>query len=82
MADTQVGTLPIPTTVQVDKRKLSGASAGNWSATYLTALGSITALRARLAAINGTIYNATYLNTMSTNDMVYALRLNDDNASF
>lgn len=38
---------------------------------------SITKMRARLAAINGGLYTAAYLNTMTFNDMVYAIRLND-----
>lgn len=39
---------------------------------------SITALRARLAAISGTTYTSAVLDQMSVNDMVYAVRMNDD----
>lgn len=42
-----------------------------------TDYGSITALRARLAAIDATLYTSTYLDKMTYNDMVYAVRLND-----
>lgn len=38
---------------------------------------SVTALRTRLAAIDGTYYTAARMNTMTYNDMVYAVRLND-----
>jgi hypothetical protein len=39
---------------------------------------SISALRTRLAAINGALYTSAMLDIMSVNDMVYALRMNDD----
>lgn len=39
---------------------------------------SISAMRTRLAAINGTLYTSAELDRMTTNDMVYALRMNDD----
>lgn len=35
-------------------------------------------MRTRLAAINGSYYTSARLNQMSDNDMVYALRVNDD----
>lgn len=38
---------------------------------------SVSALRTRLAAINGSLYTATFLNTMTLNDMRHAVRLND-----
>lgn len=38
-------------------------------------------MRTRLAAINGAFYTAARLNQMTSNDMVYALRLSDDLAS-
>ncbi len=38
------------------------------------------ALRARLTAVAAASYPATRLNTMTKNDMVYALRLADDAA--
>ena len=39
---------------------------------------SIAALRTRLAAIDAGYYTADKLNEMSYNDMVYAVRVNDD----
>lgn len=38
---------------------------------------SIATMRARLAAINGAYYTAAMLNTMTENDMMYAIRQND-----
>lgn len=38
---------------------------------------TITALRARLTAISGTTYTADYLDKMTLNDMIYAVRLNE-----
>jgi hypothetical protein len=38
----------------------------------------VAALRARLAAINAGLYTAAYLDLMTKNDMVYAVRLADD----
>lgn len=40
---------------------------------------SISSMRTRLLAIGG-VYTAAYLDTMTMNDMVYALRLSDDSA--
>jgi hypothetical protein len=37
-------------------------------------MGQISAMRTRLAAINGTYYTAARLDAMTENDMVYALR--------
>jgi len=39
---------------------------------------SVGALRTRLAAIDGTYFSAARLNSMTFNDMIYALRLADD----
>lgn len=41
----------------------------------------ITALRTRLAAIDAAFYTAARLNTMTYNDMVYAVRRNDSPAT-
>lgn len=38
---------------------------------------SIDAMRSRLAAIDGSYYTTAMLNSMTTNDMVYAIRQND-----
>lgn len=61
-----------------NKTNLNGAGTGapqgeHWDTDY----ASVTALRARLAAIDGTFYTAARLNTMTYNDLVYAVRLND-----
>lgn len=40
-------------------------------------LDTIASMRARLTAINGSIYTAARLNQMTYNDMVYAIRQND-----
>lgn len=39
---------------------------------------SIANMRTRLAAISGTTYTSKMLDTMSMNDMQYALRVNDN----
>lgn len=39
------------------------------------------AMRTRLAAISGTYYTTARLDQLSTNDMVYALRMHDDATS-
>lgn len=39
---------------------------------------SISALRARLTAISATTYTPAVLEGMTVNDMIYAVRLNDD----
>lgn len=39
---------------------------------------SVSAMRTRLAAINGTYYTSARLDQMTVNDMVYAIRVNDD----
>lgn len=48
----------------------------------LGSLDSIDEMRARLAAIDGTEYTAARLNSMTYNDMVFAIRLNDASGSF
>lgn len=42
---------------------------------------SIGAMDTRLAAINGSLYTTDYLNRMSMNDKVLALRFHDDNTT-
>lgn len=62
----------------VDRRRTQASGAevlatvGNYS--------NITALKARLTAISATSYTPDRLATMTKNDMVYAVRLNDDAA--
>jgi hypothetical protein len=59
-----------------DKRRTLGQAANNLvaDANYV----DVAALRARLTAINAVSYSVARLNTMTKNDMVYAVRLNDD----
>lgn len=42
---------------------------------------SVNSLRTRLAAISGTTYTSAVLDQMTVNDMVFALRMNDDKQS-
>jgi hypothetical protein len=62
----------------VDKRQVQGvltqqiATPANYA--------SVSAMRTRLTAISATAYSAANLDAMTVNDMVYALRLNDDAA--
>lgn len=60
----------------VDKRRTqaTATSALGTPANY----GSTSSLRTRLAAINGALYTSAFMNTMTRNDMVYAVRLADD----
>ena len=41
-------------------------------------MDNISAMRTRLAAIDGTFYTAARMNTMTYNDMVYAVRVADN----
>jgi len=61
----------------VDKRAGRGTTASPLTTTD-TNSRDITAMRARLTAISGTTYTAARLNTMTENDMLYALRMSDD----
>ena len=62
----------------VDKRKVQGANTNPLAtpANY----ASVSALRTRLAAINGSLYISAYLDIMTKNDMIYVVRLSDDSA--
>ena len=74
MADLQIGSVH---GVNANEGKnINGgddAGAGFIDADMLT----VDAMRTRLAAISGTSYTAARLNTMTTNDMIYALRVHD-----
>lgn len=73
MADGQLGDID---NSWINRQRLVGTN----TATVGTAANysSISALRTRLIAINGTYFNTSRLNTMTVNDMQYALRLADD----
>lgn len=60
-----------------DKRRTQGNGAANIVPTNYS---SVTTLRARLQTINGTYFTTAMLNSMTKNDMVYAVRLNDEAA--
>ena len=76
MADQQIGN-----SVGVAGRSGKGLNGGDdaQAGLVLTNAGgrTIAQLRARLTAISGTTYTAARLNTMSYNDMVYAVRQAD-----
>lgn len=84
MADQQIGNPHGFTTKAVNggtnPTNINGGGANAPQATAFDAtlnLQSIATMRARLAAINAGYYTATMLNTMSFNDMVYAIRVSD-----
>lgn len=64
----------------VDKRMNQGNATGPMSGTTISNLKDITTMRARLTAINAGYYTAARLDQMTVNDMVYAIRLNDEAA--
>lgn len=76
MADSMKGTLGGIT----DKRKTTAANAVSGTTVLATPLNyfDVTKLRARLSTINAGRYTSTFLNTMTLNDMWYALRTLDD----
>jgi hypothetical protein len=62
-----------------NKTNLNGAGTGAPQGEFLdTDLNSVTAARSRLATIDAGFYTAARLNTMTYNDMVYAIRLADN----
>lgn len=63
----------------INKAKLPGDSAVGYATpgNYC----NITAMRTRLAAIDGAYYTSARLDAMTTNDMIYAIRLTDDAAA-
>lgn len=82
MADQQVGNPAGVAAVDAgggtNKTNLNGGGnnspqAGLWDTDFV----SIASLRARLAAIDAGFYTTARLNTMTKNDMVYAVRLAD-----
>ncbi len=60
-----------------NKTNLTGDNASARAEHWDTDYASITALRARLAAIDAGFYTEARLNAMTYNDMVYAVRVND-----
>lgn len=75
MANTQLGQIDTGFSA---KTLPSDGSAGTSDVGTPANYTSISAMRTRLAAISGTTYTTAVLDQMSVNDMVYALRVNDD----
>lgn len=73
MADSQIGNVYWGF---VNKSRVQGGNVAGVAST--SNYSSISALKARLTAISATSYSAARLATMTVNDMVYAVRLNDD----
>ena len=61
----------------VDKRAGRGTTTSPLTTTDTNGR-DITTMRARLTTISATTYTAARLNAMTENDMIYALRMNDD----
>lgn len=74
MADLDLGSSQVGF---VDKR-LGRGGTGATVVTGIANMQSISTMKARLTAINATSYSPARLAQMTENDMVYALRLNDD----
>lgn len=62
----------------VDRRRTQASTDDNIATSANFA--DVQALRARLTAINAGYFTAARLNNMTKNDMVYAVRLNDEAA--
>lgn len=67
----------------VARNRAVGGSVATSGSIYTTPANyaSLTAIDARLTAINATIYSQAQLDKMTSNDKIYALRLNDDLAT-
>lgn len=76
MADAQVGSIDLGLTFKNETQGTNAALVAT-PANY----ASINAMKTRLAAISGASYSAARLNTMTVNDLIYALRLNDDSGT-
>lgn len=74
MADAQVGNQ----LRYVDKRQTQGVNTNSFNGTTTTNTKDIAALKARLTAISAVSYSPARLANMTENDMIYAVRLNDD----
>lgn len=83
--DHQVGNIHGVTAVSAgdadSKTNLSGTTDPR-AGFFDVSLGNVKLMRDRLAQISPSLYTTAYLNRMTFNDMVYALRLNDHRSSF
>jgi hypothetical protein len=77
MADAQVR----PLTGILDKRQGRSAATTQVTNTFANNVKDIASMRARLTAISGTTYTTARLDTMTANDMMYAIRVNDEPTS-
>lgn len=76
MADSQIGSVDLALTFRNETQGTNAALVAT-PANY----ASVSALKARLTAINSTSYTTARMNQMTVNDLIYAVRLNDDPAS-
>lgn len=76
MADSQIGSVDLSLTFR-NETQGSNAALVATPANY----ASVSAMKARLTAINATSFTAARLANMTVNDLIYALRLNDDPAT-
>lgn len=77
MADAQVRNM----LGTADKRQGRAASTVSIGATPHANMKDVAAMRARLTAINPTSYTSARLDSMTVNDLIYAIRLNDEPTS-
>lgn len=82
MADQQIGNLHGYAAVSVggagNKTNVSGNTGTDPKAGHFdTDYASIASMRARLTTLNGAYFTAARLNTMTYNDLIYAIRLAD-----
>lgn len=63
-----------------DKRTGAGSGTTPLNAAMLGNLKDVNSMRTRLTAISSTTYTPARLDAMTVNDMIYAIRLNDDPA--
>ena len=64
-----------------DKRNGRANSRTSIGSTPHANLKDVASMKARLTAINATTYTPERLNTMTYNDLIYAIRLNDEPTS-
>lgn len=76
MASSSVGNL-----LRVVDKRNGSAVINDPSSAILTNIKDVASMRARLTAINAATYTTDYLNHMTENDMIYAIRMNDDPTS-
>lgn len=78
MAQAQIGGFE-PDSIVAKNRAVAGSVAVTTSV-YATPAnyGSIAAIRTRLTAINGAYFTSAKMDTMSANDLIFALRSLDD----